>query len=212
MTVKKGLIIAGTVLIAIVAACILVYHMLTSGRIDPLALLLLAAGISIVLPMVRTHFIPSAADCSAELDFHIRRQDAFVRQQVADKLGPEAVQRLEAVADGAAGNPVNDLLGSLVDAEGEGPDADLRFALLIMLSRNCEKTGDPEAAIEYLSEALQSRPQDFVTRLSLARNLEWQGNPGGALEVYQQILDNTAGLSRAMIKLTRRQVEVLRGR
>ncbi len=211
MTLKKGVLIIGAVLIAIVAACVLVYRMLTSGRVDPLALLLLAAVISIALPMVRTHFFPSAADCKAELDFHIQRQDVFVRQQVADKLGPEAVRRIEAVADAAAQPPADHLLRLLAN-EAEQPDADLRFALLIMLSRYYETTGDPEAAIEYLTDALRARPQDFVTRLSLARNLEWQGNPSGALEAYQRILSDTAGLSRAMIKLTRRQVEALRGR
>ncbi len=210
MTLKKAVFITCAVLLAIVAACILVYHMLTSGRVDPLALLLLAAGISIVLPMVRAHFFASAADCRAELNFHIQRQDAFVRQQVADKLGPEAVQRIGAAAHGAAETPAEYIL-SLLANEGERWDVDLRFALLIILSRYYEKTGDPEAAIEYLTAALQSRPQDFVTRFCLARNLEWQGKPGEALAVYQLILNDTAALSRAMIKLIRRQMEALRG-
>ena len=211
MTLKKGVFITCAVLIAIVAACVLVYHMLTSGRVDPLALLLLAALISIALPMVRTHFFPSAADCNAELDFHIQRQDAFIRQQIADKLGPETVQRIGAVPDGAAETPADYLL-TLLAQKAEQSDADLRFALLIMLSRDCEKNGDPDAAIGHLTAALRLHPQDFIARLSLARNLEWQGNPAGALDVYQLILEDNAGLSRAMTKLTRRQVKDLRGR
>ena len=208
MTVKKGLLIAGAVLAFTVTACILVYQMLTRGRIEPLVLLLLAAVISIMLPMARTHFLPSAADCRAELDFHIRRQEAFIHQQVAAKLGPAAVQQIGAAPNAATESPADYLL-TLLEKPAEPPDTDLRFSLLICLSGFYEKTGDPEAAVESLTQALRSRPQDFVTRFRLARNLEWQGRPSEALDVYRQILDTPAGLSRAMIKLTRRQMETL---
>ncbi len=211
MTIKKGLWIAGAVLVVTVTTCILVYQMLTSGRVAPLGLLLLAAVISIMLPMARSHFFPSVADCRAELDFHIQRREAFIRQHVADKLGPAAVQRIGVTPDAAGEAPAEYLL-HLLEKTAEPADADLRFALLSLLALYFEKRGDPAAAVGRLTEALQSRPQDFVTRFCLARNLEWQGRTSEALAVYRQILDTPAGLSRAMIKLTRHQMEALEGR
>lgn len=208
MTIKKSLLIACAILAAIVTACILVYRLLTGGHVDPLTLLLLAAVIAIILPMVRTNFFPSAKDCEAELDFHIRRQDTFIQQQISDKLGPQAYQRVGAEPEFANENPADYLLSLLAPKERQA-DADLRFALLVTLSRYYEKTGDPGAAIRSLTEALQSRPQDFVACFRLARNFEWQGNPSQALGVYRRILDTPAGLSHAMIKLTRRRIEEL---
>jgi tetratricopeptide (TPR) repeat protein len=205
MTIKRLLLLTAAALAAILAACILVYRMLTSGRVDPLTLLFLAAVISIALPMVRANFFPSARDCEAEFDFHVKRQEAFIRQQISDKLGPEALNR---IFTGGAPSKDNgaDYLMTLV-AEGEGrEDPDLQFALLSALGRYYVETGDPDEAIESLTTALQSRPQDFVTRFNLARNYEWQGSPRQALDIYRRILETPEGLSRAMIKLARRRM------
>ncbi len=204
MTIKRVLVFAAIALVAITAACILVYQMLTSGRVEPMGLLLLAAVIAIMLPMVRTHFFPSIADCRAELDFHVQRQGVFARQQVADKLGPEAVRRIETAPE------VSEIMALMAKA-APMQDTDLNFALGVMLSGLHEQAGDPGAAVASLTEALRYRPHDFVARFRLARNLEWRGDPSGAIEIYRGILAAPAGLSRAMFKLTRRQKETLEG-
>jgi hypothetical protein len=206
VTTKKTIWIACAVLAAVTAACIIVYRMLAVGRVEPWALLLLAGGISILLPMLRTHFFPSARDCDAEFDFHLRRQDAYVQQQISDKLGTAVYQKIQSQQDHGPQQLADYILSRLESGEG-GADPDLRSALLIALSRQHEKTGNPEAAIKSLRAAHQLRPQDFVTRFNLARNLEWQGNQAQAERIYRAILQNPAGLSRAMIKLTRRQME-----
>ncbi|MDJ0801389.1 MAG: hypothetical protein QNI97_00865 [Desulfobacterales bacterium] len=205
MTIKKGVVIAGIALAAITAACILVYQMLTSGRVEPMGLLLLAAVIAVMLPMVRTRYFPSLADCRAELDFHAQRQAVFVRQLLADRLGPEPAQRIE-TATGA------EEITALMARAAQREDADLIFALQIIWSNHHERAGDPKATAASLTEALRYRPHDFVVRFRLARSLEWQADPSGALAIYRGILADTAGLSRAMIKLTRRQMETLEGR
>ena len=199
MTIKKGVVLAGIALAAITGACILVYQMLTSGRVEPVSLLLLAAVVAIAIPMVRTHFFPSLADCRAEFDFHAQRQAVFARQLVADKLGAETAQRIE-TAPGAGE------IMAVMENAAPREDADLNFALQIMLSIRHEKAGDPEAAAVSLTEALRCRPQDFIARFRLAGNLEWQGDATGAIEIYRGILSQPKGLSRAMLKLTRRQM------
>ena len=205
MTIKRVLLFAAIALAAITAACILVYQMLTSGRVEPMGLLLLAAVVAIMLPMARAHYFPSLADCRAELDFHVQRQAVFARQLVEDKLGPEVVQRIE-TAPGAG------QITALMTKVAPTKDAELNFALGIILSRLHEQAGDPGAAVASLIEALRYRPNDFVARFRLARNLEWREDPSGALEIYRGILAAPAGLSRAMLKLTRRQKETLEGR
>lgn len=206
MTLNRILLIALTAIVAIVAACILVYRMLTSGRLDPLTLLFIAAVISIALPMLRSNFFPSAKDCQTEFDFHARRREVFIRQQITDKLGPAAFnpidtdQRTEAY-----------LLTALDNAQHRS-DEDLRFALLAALAQHYERRGDPDAAIRSLTEARQSRPTDFVTRFQLARNYEWLNDQGGALQAYRQILVAPGELSRAMRRLTRQRIKDLENR
>ncbi len=202
MTIRKGLVLAGIALAAITAACILVYQMLTSGRVGPLGLLLLAAVIAIMLPMVRALYFPSLADCRSELEFHLQRQAVFARQQAIDTLGPEIVRQIETVLE-------PDEITALMEREAYRKDADLDFALQIILSGLHEQAGDPEAAAASLADALRGRPQDFITRFRLARNLEWQGDRSAAIEIYRDILAAPAGSSRAMLKLTRRQMQAL---
>ncbi len=211
MTIRKRLFFVGAVLVAIVIACILVYRMLGSGQVDPLALLVLAAVISIMLPMLRSIFLPSTGDCQAELHYHVQRQDAFVRRQIADKLGPDAAGRIWGGRDAGGETPTGYLLDLLANEE-DNQDPDLRFALLIALARHREQTGDPGAAIGNLAEALRTRPQDFVARFSLAHNLEWLERPAEALAAYRQILSRSTELSRAMIKLTRLRMSGLEKR
>lgn len=208
MKVKKLIWIACAVLAAIVVACIIVYRMLAVGHVEPLTLLLLAGVISIMLPMIRANFFPSAKDCDAEFAFHTRRRDAFIQQQLVENLGQEAFQRICLQPD-ASNEDLGDYLVALLASRGVDSNADLRFALLAALSRYHEKAGDHQAAIESLTAAQQLRPQDFITFFNLARNYEWQGNPTEAQRVFRQILETPAGLSRAMIKLTRRHMEEL---
>ena len=202
MTLKKGLVLAAIALLAFTAACIVVYLMLASGRVEPMGLLLLAAVIAILLPMARSHYFPSLADCRSEFEFHVQRQAVFARQQVADRLSPEIVAQVEAAS--APGE-----IMALKERLAQRKDADLDFALQIILSRLHEQAGDPGAAAASLTDALRCRPLDFVARFRLARNLEWQGDRSGALETYRAILAAPAGLSRAMRKLTRRHVQTL---
>jgi tetratricopeptide (TPR) repeat protein len=205
MRIKKLALIAVAVLAAILAACILVYRMLASGRVDPLALLFLAAVISIGLPMIRANLFPSTRDCETELDFHIQRQDALIRQQIADQLGQETLARLQA----AMQTPGTEALPALVDRLKNPEDPPLQFALLTTLARYHVQTGDPAAAIGSLTAALKLQPQDFVTRFNLARNYEWQGDREEALAVYRELLTPPAGLSRAMRRLVRRRMDAL---
>ncbi len=211
MTVKQLLWIAGTALTAIVVACIIVYRLLTVGHVEPLTLLGLAAVISIMLPMIRANFFPSAKDCDAEFAFHTRRLDAFIGQQVVAHLGQRAFQRICAKPAASNEDPGDYLLALLASKDVES-NADLRFALLVALSRYHEKAGDAQSAIDSLAGAQELRPQDFVTRFNLARHYEWQGNPAEARRIFRQILDTPAGLSRAMIKLTRRRMAELGAR
>lgn len=210
MKINKLMMITGAVMVAILAACILVYRMLTSGQVAPLALLALAAVISILLPMLRANFLPSARDCDAEFAYHTQRRDAFVLQQITDNLGPTVSQRIRAAPDASQQAP-EDYLLTLLEGKKAGSNADLRFALLVVLAQQHEKNGDPEAAIKSLAAAQHLRPQDFVTRCQLARNFAWLGNTAESGQIYRRILDNPEGLSRAMIKLTRRRVKELEG-
>ena len=203
MTLNRILLIALAATGAIIAACILVYQVLTTGRLDPLALLFMAAVISMALPMLRANFFPSVKDCQAEFDFHVRRRDVFVRQQITDKLGLAALDPIHADQRAEAG-----LLNALENIQHRA-DEDLRFALLSGLAQHYERRGDPDAAIRCLTEAHQSRPGDFITRFQLARNYEWREDRTQALQTYRQILEAPEELSRAMRRLTRQRIEDL---
>ncbi|MGD8266625.1 MAG: hypothetical protein PVG19_08565 [Desulfobacterales bacterium] len=206
MTLNRILLIVLTAIGAIVAASILVYHMLTSGRLAPLALLLVAAVISIALPMLRSNFFPSAKDCLTEFDFHTRRREVFIRQQITDKLGPAAFHPIDTDQRAEA------YLLTALDHAQHHPDEDLRFALLAALAQHHERHGDPDAAIRSLTEASRSRPTDFVTRFQLARNYEWRGDQVRALQAYRQLLAAPGELSRAMRRLTRQRIKDLENR
>ncbi len=206
MTFNRVLLIALAAIGAIVAASILVYRMLTSGRLDPLALLVVAAVISIALPMLRANFFPSAKDCQTEFDFHTRRREMFIRQQITDKLGPAAFQSI------AADQHTEAYLVNALENEAHRSDEDLRFALQAALAQHYERRGDPHAAIRSLTVARQARPTDFVTRFQLARNYEWLEDQPRALQAYRQILEAPGELSRAMRRLTRQRIKDLENR
>ncbi len=206
MMLNRILLITAALLAAFVAACILVYRMLDSGRLDPLALLFIAALVSVALPMLRANFFPSSKDCQSEFDFHTRRRDAYIHQQISDKLGPAALQPMDATQAAA------DYWLSVLEKEVHRSDADLRFALLSALARYYERHGDPQAAIRCQTQARQIRPQDFLTRFQLARNYEWREDPMAALQAYQQILDAPVALSRAMRRMTRQRIKDLQSR
>ncbi len=203
---NRILLITAALLAAFVAACILVYRMLDSGRLNPLALLFIAALISIALPMLRANFFPSAKDCQNEFDFHNRRRDAFIRQQITHKLGPDGLPPMNA-DQGTA-----DYLSSVLEKEAHRSDENLRFALLSALAQHYEHHGDPHAAIRSRNLARQIRPRDFITRFQLARNYEWLEDRGAALEAYRKILDAPVELSRAMRRLTRQRIKELENR
>ena len=206
MTLNRILLIALTAIGAFVALSILVYRMLTSGHLDPLSLLFVAAVISIALPMLRSNFFPSAKDCQSEFDFHARRREVFIRQQITDKLGPAAYHPIDTDQGTEAY-----LLTMLENAQHRS-DEDLRFALLAALAQHYERCGDPDAAIRSLTEAGRSRPTDFVTRFQLARHYEWQGDQRSALQAYRQLLEAPGDLSRAMRRLTRQRIKDLENR
>lgn len=203
MTLNRVLLITAAVGAAFVAACILVYRMLHSGRLDPLALLCIAVLISMALPMLRANFFPSTKDCQNEFDFHTRRRDAFIRQQITDKLGPDGLPPMNADQETAG------YWSSALENEAHRSDENLRFALLSALAQHYERHGDPHAAIRGRTQARQIRPRDFLTRFQLARNYEWLEDRGAALEAYRQILEAPVELSRAMRRLTRQRIKDL---
>ena len=148
-------------------ASYLVYSLLHSGRMHPLALLVLAAVISIAIPMIRSNFFPSNRDCMTEYAFHEQRLEKEIIQQISDALGPDTLNRLFSQPDqyhASAGEYLEQLIGQ----ENVRQNPDLHFALLLSLARFHEKSGNPQSSIPLLKAALAIKPQQFVARMHLA--------------------------------------------
>ena len=184
----------------LVAGSYAVYSQLNSGRIPPLALLALAAAISITVPMVRANFFPSARDCETEYAFHEQRLEREILTIIEVALGPDVRQRLLAVPDQYRSSADKESQAWL-DKEETRANPELYFALLLFQARFYEKTGDPQAAIPLLEKALDLQRGHFIARMHLAGNYEWLGDHEAACHHYRQLIAHGDDLSLAMRKL-----------
>jgi tetratricopeptide (TPR) repeat protein len=181
---------------------------LKTGRFHPLVLLVLAAAVSLALPLVRSNFFPSARDCADEYDFHERRLDAQFRQWIADALGTEALGRID-LSSGRSSDAAEQACLALLETGPVRGDDNLGFALRMILARIYETGGDAERSIQYLSEALEVKPGHFIANFRLAMNHEWTGAPGAARHHYRRAADDPGGVSRGMARLVAAQIERL---
>jgi tetratricopeptide (TPR) repeat protein len=197
---KKNIVLAIVVFAALLGASYLVYEQLQSGRLPPIALLILAAVISVAIPIIRPNLFPSNKDCESEYLFHEQRLEKKIITGVHGALGPGAYGRIFAPF-GDYRESADEAIKEHLASDAVGRDPDLHFALLIMLARFYEKRGDPQTAIKKLQAALKIKPQHFIARMHLAGNYEWVGkDPKAGLE-YAQILEHPEVLSKAMRKL-----------
>lgn len=207
---KKLIIILLTVLVALIGASYLVYTQLDSGRIPPLALLALAAVISLAIPMVRSNFFPSAKDCETEYAFHEQRLEREITDGINNALGPEPLRGLFSASDSQRAS-TRAYVDQLLEEEKIRQSPDLQFALLIAMARFHEKAGDPRSSIVYLKQALDIRPEHFIARMHLAGNLEWTGETAAARRHYRRLLEHPDNLSRAMAKLATAKMKAIAG-
>lgn len=197
---KKWALIGIAVFAALIGASYLVYASLGSGRLSPLALLALAAAVSIALPMIRSNFFPSERDRAAEYAFHEQRLERDVFERIREALGPETSGRLFA-GPGRFQDTAGDTLARLLADEAARADPELRFAQLVALALFHEKGGDPRSAIPLIEAALDIRPDAFVVRMHLAGNYEWIGSQDEACKHYRWLRDHPPELSTAMRRL-----------
>jgi hypothetical protein len=206
---KKWILLAIAVFAALVGASYLVYTSLGSGRLHPMALLALAAALSIALPMVRTIFFPSEKDCAAEYAFHEKRLEKEILQQISDGLGPETVNRLFAAPEHYAPTAADDLQELLAAPQARNAPS-LTFVLLLALARLYEKSGDPQAAIPLLRSAVAIQPHHFMARMHLAGNFEWMGAWDEACRHYQWLQEHSRDLSKAMENVVKAKLKACR--
>jgi len=207
-TAKKRLLAAAIAVAGIGLGCILVYRFLDTGSVHPVVLLLLAAVISVALPMLRSNLFPGARDCAAEYDFHEKRLEEQNRLIITGALGQDSFNQISMPAGGLMESHEN-YFRQLLDKEPVGQDTGLRFALLYTIARNYEKNGDARASIQYLTEALESYPYHFIANFRLALNHEWVGAAEKAVGHYRQALLDPDGISRGMRKWTVAQIKRL---
>ncbi|KPJ76623.1 MAG: hypothetical protein AMJ54_10925 [Deltaproteobacteria bacterium SG8_13] len=205
---KKWSLIAVAVGAGLLAVFLFIYWLLESKSASPVALLVLAALISVALPMLRVNLFPSARECAAEYDFHDKRLDEQVRRQIADACGPDALEQMDASAGRQSDSAVR-LLRKMLEGARARKDEQLRFALLVALSQVCEQSGDTRTSIEQLKKALESRPHHFIANFRLALQYERIGKAGAALVHYQQALRDSGGISRGMKRLASAQIKRL---
>ena len=212
MTTAKKRILAVTIAVAgIGLGCILVYRFLATGSVHPVALLLLAAVISVALPMLRSNLFPSARDCASEYDFHEKRLEEQNRLIIGSALGQDAFNQITMLSDGQMESHEN-YFRQLLEKEPVHQDSELCFALLLTIARNYEKNGDAQASIQYLTDALESHPYHFIANFRLALNHEWIGDDEKAVGHYRQALLDPEGISRGMRKWTVMQIKRLQTR
>ena len=204
---KRILAVLGTVT-GIGLAAILIYQFLAAGSANPAVLLLLAALISLALPAVRANLFPSAKDCAAEYDFHEQRLAEHNRRIIADALGQDICDQIQ-TPPGNGCDSAEAQIRQLLEQDPVRRDAALRFALLVTLARHCEKDGDARKSIQYLTEALESRPHHFIANFRLAMNHEWNNSREQALQHYRLALLDPGGISRGMRRLTDSQINRL---
>ena len=192
--------IAAVLFAALVGASYLVCDLLQSGRMHPLILLILAAVISIAIPMIRTNFFPSNKDCEAEYTFHEQRLEKEITDHISASLGQDAYGRVFSPA-GPFRDSADDAIKKMLAKNDFNKNPDLHFTLLVTLARYYEKSGDPQAGIQALETALEIKPQHFIARMHLAGNYEWIGAGEEAGREYRKLLEHPEVLSRAMKKL-----------
>lgn len=195
--------VAGIGLVAV-----LIYRFLSAGSAHPVALLLLAALISLALPMIRANLFPSAKDCAAEYDFHEQRLAEQNRRIIADALGQDTCDQIQ-TPPGNGCDSAEAQIRQLLEQDPVRRNAALRFALLVTLARHCEKGGDARKSIQYLTAALEGHPHHFIANFRLAMNHEWIESRVQALHHYRQALLDPGGISRGMRKLTVSQIHRL---
>lgn len=198
-----GLVVFAAVLFG---ASILVLHLMKTATLSPLLLLLLAALISISIPMVRSNFFPSARDCAEEYNFHGRRLEEEILREIKGALGKETLNRIfsqPGMFSESAGTLCRELLGK-ADVR---KDDRLCFALRLALARFHEQNGELGQSADDLSGALEIDPDHFIANFRLAVILESIGSLDDALAHYRRALGDPGGLSRAMKKLTLAQID-----
>lgn len=203
---KKLALIALVIVVAIAGASYLVYDLLNSGRIHPLALLLLAAAISIVIPMIRSNFFPSARDCASEFAFHEQRLAQEMMQHISDALGPETLNRIFS-QPGQYRASAGDVIEELLARDDVRKNPDLHCALLLSLARIHQENGDYGSSIPLIETALAIKPQQFVARMHLAGIYEGTGAADEACRHYGILREHPETLSGAMKKLVATRIK-----
>ena len=206
---KKILLTVIVIVAGVLVASFLIYRLLATGSTSPVALLVLAALISVALPILRANLFPNARECAVEYDFHEKRLEEQVRRQITEAYGQDALEQIFAPT-GQFSDSAAHRLGQMLEKARTRKDAELRFALLVTLSRVFEQTGDHRSSIEQLSQALESHPQDFIANFRLALQYEHIGNSGDALVHYRQALGDPGGISRGMKRVAAAQIKRLK--
>ena len=205
---KKKLLFAVAVAAGLLVASFLVYRLLEGGRASPVALLVLAALISVSLPILRANLFPSARECAVEFDFHEKRLDEQVRRQIAEAFGQDALEQVY-TPTGQFADAAEHRLHRMLENRKTRKDALLRFALHLTLARVFEQNGDTRTSIEQLTRALESHPHHFVANFRLALQHEQVGKAGEALIHYRQALQDPGGISRGMKRFAVAQIKRL---
>ena len=205
----KKWIVAGLVLLgALGGTSYFVYSLLDTGKLPPLALLAVAAVISIVFPMLRSNLFPSRRDCETEFGFHEQRLESEITHIIEEGLGPEALNRIFA-GPGQFREAANHAIEQMLAREEMAQTPDLHFALLVALGRFYAKSGQPESALPTLQAALAIKPQHFIARMHLAGNYEWIGAAEDARQHYEILLKDPRDLSLAMKKLVAAKIKAI---
>lgn len=197
---KKPIVIAVALVAVVIGASYSIFGLLDAGKLNPVVLLILAAVISIGLPMLRSNFFPSRRDCETEYAFHEQRLEKEITQSITNGIGQDALNRIFS-APGRYREAADERIDNMLARDETIRNPELRFALLMALARYNEKNGDPESGIHVLRSALKIKPQHFVARMHLAGNYEWIGASEEALRQYQALLDDPQNLSVGMKKL-----------
>jgi len=197
---KKPIMIVVVLVAVVIAASYAIFRLLDAGQLNPVVLLILAAVISIGLPMLRSNFFPSRRDCETEYAFHEQRLEKEIIQSITNRIGQDALNRIFS-APGHYRDGADDIIDHMLKHEKARSDPEMRFALLMAQARYYEKIGDPESGISILRNALRIKPQHFVARMHLAGNYEWIGAQEKALRQYRELLDESQNISKGMKKL-----------
>ena len=205
---RKVLLTGIAAVVGVLAAAFLIYRLLGTGGASPLALLLLAALVSISFPILRANLFPGARECAVEYDFHEKRLEELNRRRITEAWGPDALEQVYTPA-GEFADSADRCLLAMLEAPETGKDAELRLALLLTLSRVYEKKGDMRAGIAQLARALNSHPHHFMANFRLALLYEHTGKAGHALVHYRRALLDPRKISRGMQRFTTAQIKRL---